>query len=276
MEPRTWTDWADFLANAPPGTRAHFPRQLFAYRRSPNVYSQIRCPNLQLFCANESCNGYLWYETMSDPSVSELAFLTYTCRNCKGTKKVYALKIVGDDQCEVTKLGEDPPFGPPVPSRVISLIGPDRDSFLKGRRSENQGLGIGAFAYYRRVVEAQKNRLLDAIIAIAKAEQPAPDLIAQLEAAKVETQFSKAIDSIKPGIPDALKINGHNPLTLLHGALSQGIHAQTDAECLQIATAIRTVLTALAERMEEIKKDQTEVRQAVSILQQKTAAKKSS
>ena len=45
------------------------------------------------------------------------------------------------------KFGEFPAFGPPVPPRVLSLIGPDKDLFLKGRRSEIQGLGVGAFAY---------------------------------------------------------------------------------------------------------------------------------
>ena len=42
----------------------------------------------------------------------------------------------------------------------MKLVGPDRDDFLKGRRCENQGLGVGAFIYYRRVVENQKNRIL--------------------------------------------------------------------------------------------------------------------
>jgi len=46
---------------------------------------------------------------------------------------------------------------------VITLIGPDREIFLRGRRAENQGLGIGAFAYYRRVVENQKGRIITQI-----------------------------------------------------------------------------------------------------------------
>ena len=60
----------------------------------------------------------------------------------------------------------DPPFGPPTPARVITLIGPDKEYYLKGRRAENQGMGIGAFSYYRRVVENQKNRIIDEVITI--------------------------------------------------------------------------------------------------------------
>ena len=61
------------------------------------------------------------------------------------------------------KFGENPPFGPPTPARVISVVGPEKDYYLKGRRSENQGLGIAAFAYYRRVVENQKRRIFEII-----------------------------------------------------------------------------------------------------------------
>lgn len=35
------------------------------------------------------------------------------------------------------KLGERPPYGQPTPPRLIKLIGPDRDIFLKGRNCEN-------------------------------------------------------------------------------------------------------------------------------------------
>jgi uncharacterized protein YjaG (DUF416 family) len=74
-------------------------------------------------------------------------------------------------------------------------------------------------------------------------------MISDLEAARKETQFSKAIETIKPAVPQALLIHGQNPLTLLHYALSEGLHAQTDQECLEIAINIRLVLTALVERI---------------------------
>ena len=65
--------------------------------------------------------------------------------------------------------GEYPPFGERTPAKVITMIGPDRDLFLNGRRAENHGLGIGASAYYRRVVENQKDRIFDMIIEAAEA-----------------------------------------------------------------------------------------------------------
>jgi hypothetical protein len=46
---------------------------------------------------------------------------------------------------------------------------------------------------------------------------------------------------VKHGIPQARLINGHNPLTLLHNALSAGLHEQSDETCLELAQAVRVV-----------------------------------
>lgn len=196
-------------------------------------------------------------------------FIPYLCRNCLTTTKHFAIhaeRIKSTYDAEVIKLGELPAFGPPTPARVITLIGPDRETYLKGRRSENQGLGIGAFAYYRRVIENQKGRIIGDIAKVAaRLGAPAP-ILKQFADAQTETQFSKAIDNIKDAIPQVLLIEGHNPLTLLHSALSEGLHAQTDEECLEIAGEIRIVMTELADRISQALKDEAELKSAVTRL----------
>jgi (p)ppGpp synthase/HD superfamily hydrolase len=69
------------------------------------------------------------------------------------------------------------------------------------------------------------------------------------------SQFSKALASIKDAIPQALLLNGHNPLTMLHKALSTGLHEKTDEECLEIAHDVRVVLIELADRLGQLLKD---------------------
>lgn len=167
---------------------------------------------------------------------------------------------------QIEKLAERPDFGGPTPASVFNLIGPERDYYLKGRRCENRGLGIGAFAYYRRAVENQKHRILDEIIRAAKRIEAPAEMIADLEAAKTETQFSTAIERVKHGVPQALLVSGRNPLTLLHSALSEGLHAQTDEQCLELATSIRLVLNDLAERLGSVMKDQADLDAAVNKL----------
>ncbi|MCW9705799.1 hypothetical protein [Fodinibius salsisoli] len=242
----------------------------------PTAYNAIQPPDLQLHCESKHCGGkrYFRCEHMSETRVGSKGytdtFLTYRCDNCKKSFKTYSISIKlfeGEQSGEIFKFGEYPTFGPRIPSRVISLIGPDRQLFLKGRRAENQGLGIGAFSYYRRVVENQKNRIIREIIRVADRIGADDQMIENLKEAEKETQFSKSVELIKDGIPESLLIQGHhNPLTLLHSALSEGLHADTDADCLSYASSIRIVLTDLAEKLSQALKDNQKLKEAVSSL----------
>jgi hypothetical protein len=59
---------------------------------------------------------------------------------------------------------------------------------------------MAAFAYYRRVVENQKNRMLNEIIRAAEKLRAPQELIDELRNAQNETQFSKAVSLIKHGM----------------------------------------------------------------------------
>jgi hypothetical protein len=235
------------------------------------------------FCwGADSAHGRLFADTKRErfppqpPGANNLPYdvvMLYACEDCGWVVKSYSLRFFtfaespeGFGLADVQKLAEWPPFAPRTPGKLISLIGPDRELFLKGRRAEIEGLGIGAFSYYRRIIETQKNRLLDEIIHVARHVGAAPDTIQVLERAKEETQFSRAVDSVKEAIPAALYIKGHNPFTLLHAALSAGLHNDTDEACLQAATDIRLVLIAFSERLLEALKEQRELDDALSRL----------
>jgi hypothetical protein len=152
---------------------------------------------------------------------------------------------------------------------LIKLIGPERELFLKGRRCENQGLGIGAFAYYRRVVENQKSRILGEIIKVSEKLNIPSEHTSILKAAQKETQFSRAMESVKDVVPQSLLINGYNPMLLLHKALSQGLHNQTDESCLENASSIRIVLAELADKLSQALRDEAELNNALTRLMAK-------
>ena len=123
------------------------------------------------------------------------------------------------------------------------------------------------------VIEGQKDRIFDEVIRVSKGLSVDQVVIGELQKAKGKTQFTKAVEAVKHAIPQALLINGRNPLTLLHSALSEGIHAQTDGDCLEIATSIRVVMAEFAERMAQVMKEEAELNAAVSrLLQRKKAA----
>ena len=52
-------------------------------------------------------------------------------------------------------------------------------------------MGIGAFVYYRRVIESQKNRIFDELIRVINKISPQDEVLADLEAAKKETPIYK-------------------------------------------------------------------------------------
>lgn len=265
---------ADFLESHAPGSAAVVSPII----ERDSLHRRVMVnPDIQLHCGSDSCGGTRIFFSLSNPTPLDAKqgkrFMTYRCRNCGGSEKTYALlgQTDDDDSGVVYKIGEYPAYGPPVPARVITLIGPDRDLFLRGRRSENQGLGIGAFAYYRRVVENQWKRLVDEIIRVAEKIGAPSEMIATLKLAGAETRFSAAVDKMKGTIPSTIRINGHNPLTLLHSALSEGIHELPEDECLVLASSIRVILTELAERLGQALKDDTEVTEALSnLLSRKT------
>jgi len=195
--------------------------------------------------------------------------LRYRCRNCNTTEKLFAFVVEvhpPHNIARVCKLGEWPPFGEQIPKSAMKLIELDRQLFLQGRKAENRGLGIGALTYYRRVLDNQKARIIDEILKVARVLDAPGKVIEDLEWARDAWQFEAAVDRIKDAIPDSLRIDGQNPLLLLHRALSEGIHDLPDAECLHRAQAVRIVLTELGRRVELALQDRSEVHEAVKEL----------
>ncbi len=259
----------EFLERVPPGAHVCVT-DLEATERDGTV--RVRVPEIELHCAQ--CGGQRFFAPTEkgnyignrEPFDS---FLNYICRNCRREAKTFAITALSNAETKkwtVSKYGEEPSFGPPTPARAISLIGPDREQFLKGRRCENQGLGVGAFVYYRRVVENQKGRIFDEIIRVSGHLGVDPEFIKEIEVAKKEIQFTKAVESIKQALPQSLLVNGFNPLTLLHSALSSGVHELSDEQCLELAGSIRVVLVEFAERLGQAMKDEKELSEAVNRL----------
>ena len=185
---------AEFFESTPPNQLIHIS-DLSAWKRSQYgaTWNEMRTPEIQLHCNHDQCNGTRFFRCVSGREKHlksddyEFFYVTYRCSNCQRVEKIFSLaaKVATDaePQGECYKFGELPTYGPPVSPKLIKLIGPDRDEFLKGRRCENQGLGVGAFIYYRRVVENQKNRILGEIIKVSEKIGASADKIEKLNSA---------------------------------------------------------------------------------------------
>lgn len=236
----------------------------------------INSPSLELYCSNEACEGNRFFSLIDTrqelvDSVPTNLFLVYRCDNCKTLTKTFAVQVIAGEygEGEIFKYAEHPPFGPHPPAKLLRLIQPDIELLKKGLRTENQGMGIGAFAYYRRVIENQRDLIFNELIRVIEKINPGNPVIEELKQAKKEISFTKAVDVIKGTLPESLFINGQNPLTLLHDALSEGVHALTDEECLELATVIRLILVEFAVKLQSLLKENTELEQAVTLLNQR-------
>jgi hypothetical protein len=267
--------FAEFLESSPPNQIVRIP-DLMEEKWYGNVCSEyLKTPDIQLHCPGEACDGIRFHRctdgthTKVEPSKITNIFITYLCSNCQTHKKTYSIKAHRENDTysgAIVKFGENPVFGPPISAKLLKLIGPDRDNFLKGRRCENQDLGVGAFAYYCRVVEHQKNRILKDIVKVSEKINAPKEKIDILNFALLETQLTKALDTAKDAVPESLLINGHSPLKLLHRALSDDIHNLSDEECLGLASSVRVILSELTDRLSQALKDEVEITNALNRL----------
>jgi hypothetical protein len=171
--PASCIAFTTFLESSPPGIALQI---CDLYARSSQGHMVVTKPDIRLHCPGEPCGGTRSFRCTDDSIYVpdngwKNSYMVYRCRNCEKSTKRFAIAVLKDGEFpagRAYKYGELPAFGPPTPARVITLIGPDRELYLQGRRAENLGLGIGAFAYYRRVVEQQKGRIIREIGRVAK------------------------------------------------------------------------------------------------------------
>lgn len=269
----------EFLLEAP----------LHVYRAVSGVFvndrrgdSRISLPDLTLYC--EYCEGerrFICNGPARVPDHGNLAqtgdfFLRYQCKNCEIGVKVYIFRTeyLSGKTWKLMKYGEFPSKINISPELNKFLNDEEKQLFRKGLQSEANKAGIGAFTYYRRVVENARNRIVDEIVKACERTGESPELIEKIKEQKGQFQFSRSVENIKDLLPKSFFIDGHNPLTALHRVLSEHIHDRKDDECLQLAGTVRLVITALVERMEHLKNKHSEISKAIGKLINKDSGRK--
>ena len=164
--------WAAFLEAQPSNIALTIPALLRTQERLRRLSWNIRLPPIDIHCDRDG--GFRRFSADQDSldlknPPESYSFITYRCRNCEETTKTFAVMIhwnplLDDSNAEVMKLGEYPPFSAPISPRIKKLLSPsDLELFRKGNRATDQGLGIGAASYFRRVVENQWSHLVTEI-----------------------------------------------------------------------------------------------------------------
>jgi len=173
---------------------------------------------------------------------SVLKYTLYKCAAC--TNKLIFILYEGDEYYDneyvgpyIMKVGQWPPWLPRIGKKLEKLLGNNIDNYKKGICCEQEGFGVGALAYYRRIIEDKIDGLLDALYEMFTKEEK-EKYEDDLRKAKAERVAEKKIEIVKEILPSRLRPDGVNPLARLHSSLSAGLHSKPEEECLEIATDV--------------------------------------
>ncbi len=188
-------------------------------------------------------SGWVGPKPLGHQLCNVITFVNYTCNYCNKCERVYFVKF-DEDGCGVMKVGQFPPWDISVPKNLSDRFPNHLETFKKGLISESQGFGIGAFGYYRRIVELTIDELLASVSDLLRGDEK--DRYGDaLEKAKQTIVAQDKIDLVKDLLPSSLRPAGMNPLSILHSTLSRGLHSLSDEECLASAEAVRVALVSL-------------------------------
>jgi translation elongation factor EF-1beta len=122
---------------------------------------------------------------------------------------------------------------------ISKALGESADLYRKALICRNQGFGIAALAYIRRVVEDKTNELIEVVENLAVAAGVSKADVEKIRGARVKhTTYDQKLKLASEAIPIALRPDGVNPLGLLYGLVSEGLHGKSEEECLKIADEI--------------------------------------
>jgi len=208
------------------------------------------CKADQTFCmTNEYFEGFPASNTPSDDAV---VHLRYRCMACVADSRHFYVKI-GPKRQWIMKVGQFPAWDVVPEKELETALGAQAAIYSHGLICESQGYGIGAFAYYRRVVENVIDALLDDVLSLIPVGDQAT-YSAALKKTKSTKVAQEKIDLVKDLLPPILRPDGMNPLGLLHDSLSRGMHAETDEACLSQGAEVREILVYLLRQVSATKR----------------------
>lgn len=192
-------------------------------------------------------------------------FFFYQCAAC-GLEVSTAVVYSGP---KFVKLGVWPSQRPTPPAAVKRYLGEKYVHLYKnGLACERHNFGVGAFAYFRRIVEGIIYKLLEDLSRFVEDDAEKRDAYATaLESIKESHSGSEKIAVVKDLLPANLRVGGRNPLGQLYSALSEGIHAQDDETALGQATTIKVVLEILIGRLAQAEREEAALAAALKSLE---------
>lgn len=195
-----------------------------------------------------------WPGSQVNCSASSIQMRRYTCLLCSKLQVTFAVHCIyapNDERYDSTlqKIGQFPAPSITIARALASHLGDSAPLYRKALTSRNQGYGIAAVAYLRRIVEDKTDELIDIVGQLAHGRGLSETDIQAILAAKNQQTYSDKLKVASEVIPATLRPGGSNPFGTLYGLLSDGLHDRTEEECLAISDEIREVFEYIFENL---------------------------
>jgi len=213
---------------------------------SPGNYGQILPGTISIHC--DECDYDTNWELQTPRSDTRLIgyqdSASYLCANCKKRAVLFFFWGKGTSTQEVTfeKVGQYPPQEIKPPKALEKALGKHAPLYIKGMTCRHNSYGIGAHAYFRRLIEETTDDMLDLLANAMEETGVEKSVIQKVRDAKSEIQYERKIEIAAGVIPDHLRPGGRNPFALLHELLSRGVHTLSDEDCLDLVDGMQQAL----------------------------------
>ena len=236
------TDWKRISHEALPSRRSPTPT-VFGY--GSGVLLHYRCA----ICLTRSSFFWVGRENPSTASA-----------------EAHADPNVWVDGVKIRKIGQWP--GPiyAIPKELEeNLTSEGIALYRKGLTCIAQGLGVGAFAYFRRTLDSASEALLEVVEEAATGDED-PKALEAVEGAKKLGNPDSRLKLLAAHVPPSLKAGGVNPLKVLADQVGRGQSSRDEELCLDAATqlqfAFEFVFRNVRARAEETRRLKARVQKA--------------
>jgi hypothetical protein len=234
---------------------------------TPFPYEKFSAPSSVSFHCDGDCGKETTWFLTGDPTFQSSAspgfhWVQYVCGLCK---QRYLLVIYREFAFEMRpiavsvpagralkkiriptkyqKIGQFPPPSVNVPKLLQNSLGELATGlYKKSLVTRNEGYGLAAVTYIRRVVEDKTDELIEVVAQLAETHSLPAAVIEQIRAAKNErTTYENKLKIAATVVPESLIVDGANPLGALYDLVSVGVHDLTEEQCIAVADETKSV-----------------------------------
>jgi hypothetical protein len=144
---------------------------------------------------------------------------------------------------KIQKIGQAPALSVSIPRSLEKNLGEASASlYKKSLICRNEGYGLAAVTYIRRVVEDKTDELIEVVSQLAESHNVDSEVIKKIRAAKTErTSYDDKLKIAATVLPESLVIDGVNPLGELYSLVSAGVHDLSEEDCISVADETKSV-----------------------------------